>query len=101
MSTKPKSIGFGWGSTTNTKVSIATSTTKLRDAANRTLLILTNTSTNDVWLAFGANAVASEGCLLSKNGGVIILGKSAMYKGQINAIAISASVDVAVVEVIE
>lgn len=101
MSVKPKSLDFGFGTTTNSKVTINTSTTELRPAANRTLLILTNDTDYDVWLGFGVAAVAGEGVLLAKNGGNIILGKEANYKGAINGIAITSSTSISFVEVVE
>jgi hypothetical protein len=68
--------------------------------ARRRWVSFSNNGSNDVWLQCDTAAAANTGILLGKSGGIILLDmETTPWYGAINAIAITAAVSVAALEV--
>lgn len=67
--------------------------------ASRVLLVLVNTSTAWIYLAFGAAAVVGSGIALAPSGGTLVIGKTdGMVTAQVRAIASAAGSNLAIQE---
>ena len=62
------------------------SSTALALNAARVMVVICNSGANDVFLNYGATAIAGSGIYLVANGGVHTMDSSAIYRGVISAI---------------
>lgn len=84
---------------TNAGVSVATSSTAvLAKNTARSHVLIVNDSTNVVYLALGATAVANKGIRLNASGGSYEINDQNLFIGAINAIAVGGTSVVTVVE---